>query len=157
MVVYLCHIESVIRSPILPARESGHSSSAPRKKSGRSRRVFGSWAWHVCAPSGALRASSSKAVRHSSGSGSQRSLHRQTAQELDPSSAASCSHPGALDQRLGCRGFGGTPPGQSQPWVGRGLSASWQWNYNISRIVSPPKRWREPTICLSQCPLHRHR
>ena len=157
MVVYLCHIESVIRSPILPAREPGHSSSVPRKESGRSRHVFGRSAWRVPAPSGTLRTSSSAAVRHPGGSRSQRSLHRQIAQELDPSSAAPSPHPRALDQRLGCRGFGGTPPGQSQPWVERRLSASWQWNFNISRIVSPPRRWREPTICWSPCPLPPHK
>ena len=157
MVVYLCHIESVVRSPILPARESGHSSSAPRAESGRSRHVLGRAAWRVSPPSGTLRTGSSKAVRHPGGSRSQRSLHRQTAQELNPSSAAPGLHPGALAQRLGCRGSGGTPPGQSPPWVERGLSANWQWNFNISRIVSPPRRWREPTLCSSPCRSHPHR
>lgn len=157
MVVCLCHIESVIRSPILPARESGHSSSAPRKKSGRSRHVFGSSAWRVCAPSGTLLTGSSKAVRPAGGSRSQRSLHRQTAQELDWSSAASCSHPGMLDQRLGRRGFGATAPGPSQPWVEREPSANWRWSLSISQIVWPLKRWREPTICWSRCPSHLHR
>src|SRR5271166_4133172 len=145
MVVYLYHIESIVRSPILSARESGHSTSAPRKDWGRGRHAFGCSAWRFFSPGRALRAGCPTAVRPSGGTRSERGLHRQAAQEHDPSRAKSCSHPAALDQPLGRRGFGGTPPGQSPPWVERGLSASWRWHFNISQIVWLPKRWREPT------------
>lgn len=151
MVVYLCHIESVIRSPILPARESGHSSSAPEKESRRSRHVFGSAAWRVVPPSCSLCKCSSKAVRFAGGPRSQRGLHCQTAQELSRSSAASGSHPGNLHQRLGRQSFGATATGSRQPWVERELSANWQWNFSVSRIVGPLKRWRKLTICWSRC------
>ena len=157
IVLHLCPIEPLVRNPILPAREPSHSAAAPKNAPGSGHHAFGSSAWRIPAPSCALCPRRPAAIRPTNGSRRQSGLHRQTAHELGPSSATSCTHPGALDQPVGRPGPGGTSPGQGQPWVESGFSANWRWNFNISRIVWPPKRWREPTICLSGCSSHLHR
>src|SRR5262245_1176596 len=152
MVLFIRHIEPVVFSPILPAREPGPSVLEPTTESGRGRHALGRSAWRVDSPGGALRSGRPTAVCSPIHSGGQRRLHRQAAQESDPASAPKGPCPRLADQRLGGASVGGKTSRCAAPWVEGVLNASWLCNYNPCRIVWPPKRWRKPTACW--CPRH---
>src|ERR1051325_1259576 len=108
IVLFISHIEPVVYSPILPAREPGPSVLEPTTEFGRGRHAFGRSAWRVDSPGGSLRAGRPTAVCSLVHSGGQRRLHRQAAQESDPSSAPKSPCPGSADQRLGNGGSSST-------------------------------------------------
>ena len=143
MVLLLSHIESLIRCPIFQARESGHSVFEARKISGRSCRAFSRSAWRFFSSSGSLCSCRPATTWTASHSGTQRSLHCQTAKELDPSGSAHSSPSGEFDQRVGRRSFGGTTSQRDSPWVEHTLDSNWRCNFNLCRIVWPRKRWRK--------------
>jgi len=147
IVLFISHIEPVVYSPILPAREPGPSVLEPTTDSVRGRHAFGRSAWRVDSPGGSLRAGRPRAVCSRVHSGGQRRLHRQAAQESDPASAPKGPCPGPADQRLGGASLGGTTSRCSAPWVEAVLNASWLCNYNPCRIVWPHKRWPKHTAC----------
>jgi len=143
MVLLLRHIESLIRCPIFQARESGHSVFEARKISGRSHRTFSRSAWRFYSSSGSVCSCCPATTWAVSRSRNQRSLHCQTAKELNPSGAAHGSPSGEFDQRVGRRSFGETTSRRDSPWVERTLDSNWRCNFNLCRIVWPRKRWRK--------------
>jgi|ERR1044071_1706271 len=150
IVLFISHIEPVVYSPILPAREPGPSVLEPTTEFGRGRHAFGRSAWRVDSPGGSLRAGRPTAVCSLVHSGGQRRLHRQAAQESDPSSAPKSPCPGSADQRLGGASLGGTTWRCFAPWVEAVLNANWLSNYKHCQIVWPHKRWPKRTAC--SCP-----
>src|ERR1044072_7485013 len=107
-VLFISHIEPVVYSPILPAREPGPSVLEPTTESGRGRHAFGRSAWRFDSPGGSLRGGRPKSVGCVVHSGGQRRFHRQAAQESDSASAPKRPCPGSADQRLGSASIGGT-------------------------------------------------
>jgi hypothetical protein len=147
MVLLLCHIEPIVRSPILPARESGHSVSEPRKDSGRSRHAFSRPPWRFPSPSRSLRLRCPAAVRSVGRAGKQRGFYGQAAKELNRSHPAPGSHSRLFHQPVGRLGSGKTTSWQVTSWVERVLNANGPCNYNLCRIVWPRKRWPKPMAC----------
>src|SRR2546430_672263 len=147
IVLLIRHIEPVVHSPILPARESGPSVLEPTTESGRGRHAFGRSAWRLDSPSRSLRPIRPAAVCSTAHSGSQRRLHRQAAQKPHPASAPKGPCPGPADQRLGGSGVGGTTSQYSAPWVEAGLNLNWLCNCNLAPTVCHHKKWRKPTAC----------
>jgi len=147
IVLFVRHIEPVVFSPVLTAREPGPSVLEPTIESGRGRHAFGRTAWRIHSPSCSLRAGGPAAVWSTVHSGSQRCLHCQATQESDPASAPNgpCSRP--ADQRLGGSGAGGTTSRCSAPWVEPGLNVNWLCNCNLGRIVCPHRKWPKRTSC----------
>ena len=158
-VLFVRHIEPVVSSPILPARESGTSVLEPTTESSRSRHAFGRSAWRFHPPGGSLRSGGPTAVCSAVHSRSQRRLHRQAAQELDPASAPKGPRPGSSDQRLGGSSIGEATGRGSPSWLELGLNVNWRCNCNLSRIVSPHKRWPKRTTswCRQRTRLSGHR
>src|SRR6185503_1116461 len=134
-VLYVRHIEPVVPSPILTAREPGHSVLEPTIESGRGRHAFGCTAWRIQSPSCSLRTGRPAAVCSTVHSGRQRRLHRQATQEPHPASAPNGACSQSADQRLGCSSAGGTTSGCSAPWVEPGFNGNWLCNCNLGRIV----------------------
>ena len=147
IVLFISHIEPVVYSPILPAREPGPSVLEPTTESGRGRHAFGRSAWRIDSPSGSLRAGRPTAVCSRGHSGGQGRLHRKAAQESDPASTPKCPCPGPADQRVGGACAGGKTSRCSAPWVEAVLNATWPCNYTPCRIVWPHKRWPKHTAC----------
>src|SRR5437667_6293283 len=101
IVLFVSHIEPVVHSPILQAREPGPSVLEPTIEAGRGRHAFGRSAWRFDSPGGSLRASRPKAVISVVHSGAQRGLHRQAAPESKSASAPDGPRPGAAHQSCG--------------------------------------------------------
>src|SRR6266700_4965957 len=146
-VLRVSHIEPLVHSPILPAREPGPSVLEPTTESGRGRHAFGRPAWRLDSPGGSLRAGCAAAVCSAVHSGSQRRLHHQAAQESDPASAPNGSRSKSANQRLGSAGVGGTTSRCSAPWVEVVLNVNWPYNCKPCRIVWPHRRWPKPMAC----------
>src|SRR6266704_239602 len=119
IVLFISHIEPVVYSPILPARQPGPSVLEPTTESGRGRHAFGRSTWRLDSPGGSLRAGRPAAVCSRVHSGGQRRFHRQAAPESDPASAPNGPCPAPADQRLGSASVGGTTSRCSAPWLGR--------------------------------------
>ena len=147
MVLFIRHIEPVVHSPILPAREPGPSVFEPTTESGRGRHAFGRSAWRLNSPGCSLRAGRPTAVRSAVHSGGQRRLYRQTAQEPDPPGTPEGPRPGSFDQRLGGSSAGRTTSRCSAPWVEPGLNVNWLCNCNLGRIVCRHKKSLRRAIC----------
>src|SRR6266700_4452047 len=106
-VLFIRHIEPVVFSPILPARESGPSVLEPTSPSGQGRHALGCSAERFPSPGRSLRPGCPTAVRSAGGSGSQSRLHGEAPQEADPPSSSEGPRPKSFDQRLGGPGTGG--------------------------------------------------
>ena len=141
------HIEPVVPSTILTAREPGPPVLEPTIESGRGRHAFGRAAWRINSPSCSLRAGGPAAVCSAIHSRRQRCLHRQAAQEPYPASAPNGPCPRSADQRLGCSSVGGAPSWSWATCVEAGLNVNWLCNYNLNRIVCRHKKWSKRTNC----------
>src|SRR4030095_8853120 len=136
-VLFIRHIEPVVFSPILPARESGPSVLEPTSPSGQGRHALGGSAWRFPSPGGSLRPRRPTAVRSAGCSGRQSRLHGEAPQEADPSSPSEGPRPRSFDHQLGGPGTGGTTSRRPASWVEPGLNVNWLSNYNPCRIVWP--------------------
>src|SRR5919198_2925146 len=145
IVLFLRHIEPVVSSPILPARESGPSVFKPTPEFSRSRHTLGRSAWRFQAPGCSLRSGRPTAVCSAVHSRSQRRLHGQAAQEPDRASAPKGPCPGSLDQRLGGSSAGEATGRGSPSWLEFGLHVNGLCSCNLSRIVFLHKRWPKRT------------
>lgn len=146
MVVFLRHLESVLRGRILSSRESGLSVTGAKAYSSRNCRPICA-AGRLAPASGPLSAVRPETVPATSHRGSQGGFHRQIAQGAGPKSSARRSPREMFDQRLGGPRVGGPTASPLTPWVEPGDSANWSWPPNHARIAWGHKKWRKPMRC----------
>src|SRR5205809_6054524 len=115
IVLFISHIEPVVYSPILPAREPGPSVLEPTTESGRGRHAFGRSAWRVDSPGGSLREGSPTAVRSRVHSGGQRGLNRQIPKKSIPRMAPTARAQDRPVNHLGAPTFEGPIRGCPPP------------------------------------------
>jgi len=147
IVLQLRLVESSIRRPTFPARESGPSVVEAETISSQDCPAPSPRSWALASPSLPLCRSCPERFGSSCGPRNQRCLHGQVASKLDPASSTNRTQAPLGHQRLGGPSVAAKAAIRSTPWAKLELNENLNCGYKQSRIVWRRPRWQPSIEC----------